>query len=1731
MSTFSSVLNIRHSVVRILGATLAATIGALSIQALPAQAATATINNVSFKAPVFDSYNHATGGGAWNDGSVTYDKGELLGTNYKCGDIATFLLELNVSATPTKQPAPYKAQVSIDYTWDSTGATGASLTALSSTDHLKVNTGQILKTYNGGTSVLGTGTGGTDGGMNTSGALASVATSPAPVVTPTGTEFGGNSSTSNVTFTVQNILAGANIVVRSDAVIHCKPNSSPTGNLQAALMSVKVTDPGATEVTSTGNQTVNFRGVGNLAGLGSILTVTKSVSTNGTDCTSTVASASYTGAPQTPLYCYTVTNTGSSDVSNIVLKDDNATPGNTADDVTVPLKVGSASATSPVTLLVGQSATGTYSRTYSAAGSYTNIATVTSTAPTVTASALVTIASSTPGLSLIKTQTSSNPSAVGDIVTYDLTLVNTVGNNSPTTVTDSNASSLTCGASSATAPTGTYGVSISGVQVSNTVNATFTCTATHIVSAADVTAGTITNSFTGLKQSTTYTSNSVTTPIIPRALVYDMSIVKTQTSTNLPAAANDTIVYNILVTNTGTGALTNVSLVDNLSNTALTNCKYQSSGTPSVTLPIATFAVGASFACTATHTVQAGEVNTSVINTATASATQTLQSTNTTSVSSSVTTPVGAQPHMSVLKIQATGNPPARLGAVLTYGISYFNDGNVTLTNVHVTDPNATLSNCKVGATTWVDLGSLMAGTKIDCDASHTVTQGDLDAGSITNIAYMDANYNSIPMTQVHSDNIISVGALSITKTRTDNLGVNLVAGSIMTYSILVTNTGNLALTGVTIGEVAGFNVSCPATTIAIGASLTCTVTHSVTAAEVTAHQVVNTASVTSDQTDRANSNTVTSPIAALTIVKTRTDNLGTALESTTPSVVTYSIVVTNTGAVVLHNVQVTDANATLGTCTPSTPVDLAIGASITCTASHSVTTGDESAHQVVNTATVTSTEIPSTNSNTVTSPIAQAGSFLTIVKSRTDSLGSNLHTGDIVTFSVVVTNTGTTALNNVVVTDAYAIMSTCSATSLAAGATLTCSASHTITSTEATSTYTYSNTAHVTSTEIANTDSNTVVVPISALSIVKTRTDSLSSSLVEGSVVTYNIVVTNLGQTSLTGVVIHDGNAVVSCPSGIGVLGNPATIAIGGSLTCTASHTVTAAEVTSHQVVNTASVISNEIPSTNSNTVTSPIAELTITKSRVGSTAITAAGDVVTYSILVTNTGGVTLHNVQVTDGNATLGTCTPALPVSLAIGATVTCSATHSVTPTEVTNGHVLNTATVTSTEVSSTNSNQVDTPVNPATPPAPQPNLSIAKALVGTAPTKVGGTITYSITVTNTGDVALSNVVISDVNATLISCAATTLATGASFTCTATHVVTDADMAAGQVDNTAVASSSTGSLSRTSNLVTVPLTPAPAITIVKSLSGAAPSKVGDTIAYNIVVTNAGNVTVTNLTVADANATLGTCTPAAPATLAPAASITCAATHVITDADMTAGKVDNVATASGTAAGAPVSGSGSGTNGSLNVTSNVVTVPLVRNPAITIVKSVTGAMPTDIGGYVHYTIVVTNSGNVTLHDVQVFDDNATITGCSPATPAATLLVGASITCSARHAVTADDALAGKIINVAYAKTAENVTASSGTSGSVTGGNGSSTPSNAAPGTVKANSNETVVLIKFKGRGFGTGSGNTVVLGAAALKNPKLSQLAFTGDDEPLTSDFGFFLTLMAAIALLLGARRIARR
>lgn len=100
--------------------------------------------------------------------------------------------------------------------------------------------------------------------------------------------------------------------------------------------------------------------------------------------------------------------------------------------------------------------------------------------------------------------------------------------------------------------------------------------------------------------------------------------------------------------------------------------------------------------------------------------------------------------------------------------------------------------------------------------------------------------------------------------------------------------------------------------------------------------------------------------------------------------------------------------------------------------------------------------------------------------------------------------------------------------------------------------------------------------------------------------------------------------------------------------------------------------------------------------------------------------------------------------------------------------------------------------------AVPPS-NPAISLVKSVAETALTSAGQVLHYSFLVTNTGDVTLAPVTVAETafsgtgSAPAISCpaGAASLAAGASVTCTATYSVTQADIDAGSVTNTAVAS----------------------------------------------------------------------------------------------------------------------------------------------------------------------------------------------------------------------------------------------------------------------------------------------------------------------------------------------------
>jgi uncharacterized repeat protein (TIGR01451 family) len=207
------------------------------------------------------------------------------------------------------------------------------------------------------------------------------------------------------------------------------------------------------------------------------------------------------------------------------------------------------------------------------------------------------------------------------------------------------------------------------------------------------------------------------------------------------------------------------------------------------------------------------------------------------------------------------------------------------------------------------------------------------------------------------------------------------------------------------------------------------------------------------------------------------------------------------------------------------------------------------------------------------------------------------------------------------------------------------------------------------------------------------------------------------------------------------------------------------------------------------------------------------------------------------------------------------------------------------------------------------------------------------------------------------------------------------------------------------------------APALTVLKSATQSSYYAAGQTINYNYLVTNTGDVTLASVGVVDSHAGLhGLSCPAT--TLAPSASETCTATYQVTPADLTAGSIVNTATASGVAPGAstPISSPPSS-----------VTVPLA---AIGILKQVCGTEvaadcgPGGAGPWVssvdvpqgdtaYWKVTVTNTGDTPLGNVTVSDPSTP--GCDAT--GISLAVGAS---TSTYCTLAD--ISATVVNVATA-------------------------------------------------------------------------------------------------------------
>jgi uncharacterized repeat protein (TIGR01451 family) len=396
-------------------------------------------------------------------------------------------------------------------------------------------------------------------------------------------------------------------------------------------------------------------------------------------------------------------------------------------------------------------------------------------------------------------------------------------------------------------------------------------------------------------------------------------------------------------------------------------------------------------------------------------------------------------------------------------------------------------------------------------------------------------------------------------------------------------------------------------------------------------------------------------------------------------------------------------------------------------------------------------------------------------------------------------------------------------------------------------------------------TESNTDTVTVDAdqlPSLLLDKTSDVATYDAVGNVINYSYLVTNNGNVSLDGpVTIADDLVTATCPDVSTVGDLDAFLDPGESVTCAASHTVDQDDLNAGSITNNATASADGTES-NTDTVTvdadqNPaisIDKVTVDGSTEGDGRTIFSGEAISWKYTVTNTGNVTLTAVSVIDDQGVTVSCPK---TTLDPGETMVCTASGTAVAGDYTN---LSTAT------SEGPQGQTATDTDTSSYFGADPQISINKVTVdgsseGDGRTILTGeTIGWKYTVVNTGNVALSNVTVTDSQAGVtVSCPKTTLADGESMACTASGTAVT-----GPYSNTGTASGSfTDSANHTrTDLATDgssyfganPQIEIDKVTVWTSSTGdGIPVIAGDPIKWRYTVTNVGNVPLAGVTVAD--------------------------------------------------------------------------------------------------------------------------------------------------------------------------------------------------------------------------------------------------------------------------------------
>jgi uncharacterized repeat protein (TIGR01451 family) len=700
---------------------------------------------------------------------------------------------------------------------------------------------------------------------------------------------------------------------------------------------------------------------------------------------------------------------------------------------------------------------------------------------------------------------------------------------------------------------------------------------------------------------------------------------------------------------------------------------------------------------------------------------------------------------------------------------------------------------------------------------------------------------------------------------------------------------------------------------------------------------------------------------------------------------VVYSVTVANTGGATLGDVAPVDPLCSLVLESGDTDVDTALDAGESwgfgCT--YTVTQDDVDAGSIVNTVTVSAAGPDGALTPVTASETLEATRTATMSVLKSADVASIDASANPITYVVRVINTGNVTLRAVTPTDPLCTLALTSGdddvdTLLDVGEVWFFGCAYTTTQADIDA-----GSVHNTVTVAAEGPAGAITPVTSASTVVITHSASMSVAKTAdvasvdgaGDQIAYTVTVANTGDVTLTSVIATDPLCAPTLTSGD--TDSDGLLDVGETWTYGCTYTVNQSDIDAGSVQSTVTVAADEpdgamTPVTASTSVEATRTATTSASKTADVTSVDAAGDAVNYTVTVANTGNVTLTSVAATDPLCTLTPTSGDADTDgrLDVGETWTYGCTYIATQADIDAGSIENTATI--------DADGPGGPVAPATAAetvtvARSAGMSVVKAADVASVDAAGDTITYTVTVANTGNTTLTSVTPTDPLCGLVlgsgdADSDSSLDVGETWVFGCTYTVTQADVDAGSIANTVTvgANGPGGALTSVTGSASVEVSQDGSLSVVKAADVESVDAAGDEIAYTVTVANTGNVTLTEVSPVDplCELTLGSGDSNTNAGLDVGETWVFGCTYTVTQDDVDAGSVENT-----------VSVGAVGPAGPLTAAAASATVEATQVSALTLVKSADVAFVQAAGDQIDFTVTVANTGNVTLSGVTAND------------------------------------------------------------------------------------------------------------------------------------------------------------